>query len=380
MVIGCCLFAELHSSLVARLVLARFYWSFATREQFTVVTAIVDKQAIPVCLRKELDDNSQTSVIQPDTLFVKPSILLGYNERNQPNPNWGTRFVNSTILRGIATNVFQSCFYVSNIGATVSATYYASDPLLFQPNARGNHSILLQMDVKVKSQAGRQEEFQYIVFRYLPNPRRREERQALETPTGLYCPNRTSTLDLPEDLPERVSVNGEANLPSAGGSIFSTHTLYDTEFQFTRVDFWFADPKGSLAWGHFTEIHDFGTGLSYQYDHSNRQCTVRNISTGLNDAEPVDGKPNLVEMVTPQHLFLLDDVSYQYTGEKRCRDRVWCHVWIAEKSMPGDQVEHREWYWAASINDEPLIQWIPIKLITKTYVAGNLTSTMESSE
>jgi hypothetical protein len=60
----------------------------------------------------------------------------------------------------------------------------------------------------------------------------------------------------------------------------------------------------------------------------------------------------------------MDDMIYQYTGEKQCRDRVRCHVWIGEKAMPNNTgFEHREWYWASQINGEPLQQWIPMKLV-----------------
>jgi hypothetical protein len=82
------------------------------------------------------------------------------------------------------------------------------------------------------------------------------------------------------------------------------------------------------------------------------------------DAVAVDGQPNLVQMGDPAHAFLMDDIEYQYTGEKRCRDRVWCHVWIGEKATPDNKgFEHREWYWASNVNGEPLQPWVPMKLV-----------------
>ena len=54
-------------------------------------------------------------------------------------------------------------------------------------------------------------------------------------------------------------------------------------------------------------------------------------------------------MGSPQHLCLMDDRRNYYTGEKRCRDRIWCHVWIGEKLLESNTSQHREWYWAPSI-------------------------------
>ena len=79
------------------------------------------------------------------------------------------------------------------------------------------------------------------------------------------------------------------------------------------------------------------------------------------------------------HAFLLDDPTYQYTGEKQCRDRVWCHVWISEKATTNSTTfEHREWYWAFRINDEPLQQWIPMKFFVTLY--NSLGAVLISSE
>jgi hypothetical protein len=247
----------------------------------------------------------------------------------------------------------------------VAATYHVSDVTKFQAYLPSNQSIILQIDVRVRNQAGRQDAYSYNVFRYTPNPGRREERQALETPAGVFCPNRSATLAVPGNIPERASTNAEIYMPAFNNSIVSSHNLYDTEFQFSRFDAWYPDPSGGPAWLHMTEIHDFGVGLSYHYNHTNQHCRVRNISTNFNDGVAVEENPSLIQMGDPQHLFLMDDITFIYTGEKRCRDRVWCHVWIGEKPMPNNTVQHREWYWASNVNGEPLAQWIPMKLVIK---------------
>jgi len=162
-------------------------------------------------------------------------------------------------------------------------------------------------------------------------------------------------------------------------TIVSSHALYDTEFQFTRFDAWFPDPDDRRSAIHFTEIHDFAVGLRYRYDNARHRCTVRNITRRENDAVVSEEDTNLLQMGSPEHLFLLDDMDYHYTGEKPCRDRVFCHVWIGEKSEPNNVVEHREWYWSSTINGEPIVQSIPIKLITKRYQNGLLNNSFETS-
>jgi len=358
----------------------QFYWNFLTNEQFEIVTAVINQIPVPQCFRQVIGTTSETSVIQPNTLILKPSALLGFDGRNQRNEMWGVIYDGDEELRGIPTNRFKSCFFVNDIKATVSATYYVSDVTKFQAYLPANQSIILQIDVRIKNQLNRVDSYRYNVFRYIPNPNRREEQQALETPAGVFCSNRTATLPFPVDLSDRASSNSEAFIPEANSSIFSSHGLYDTEFQFTRFDIWSPDPFGGPNWSHYTEIHDFATGLSYQYNHTTRQCRVADIAPNFNDVDAVDGKPNLIQMTSPQHLFGADDISYHYTGEKRCRDRVWCHVWIGEKLMENNTVRHQEWYWASSINDEPLQQSIPVKLVWKTYVKGVPTNTAEISK
>ncbi|CAF1066270.1 unnamed protein product [Adineta ricciae] len=357
----------------------QFYWNFITNEQFEVLTEIVNQTPVPQCLRQVIGTTSETSVIQPNTLILKPSALLGFDARNQANAYWGVRYDGDEDLRGIPTNRFKSCFFLNDIKATVAVTYHVSDPDKFQGYLARNQSTILQIDVRVKNQMNRMEAYTYNVFRYIPNPSRREERQALETAAGVFCLNRTSTMAMPTDLPERISSNSEAFIPEANSSIYSTHGLYDSEYQFTRFDVWFPDPFGGPNWAHFTEIHDFATGLSYHYNHTTRQCKVSDINTFFGDAEAVSDQPNLVQMGSPQHLIVTDGMSYHYTGEKRCRDRVWCHVWIGEKYLSNETVQHQEWYWASSMNGEPLQHSFPVKMVWRTYVKGALTNSFETT-
>jgi len=331
-------------------------------------------------LRQLINSDTQTSVIERDTLYLKPSVILGFDPRNQVDPDWGIRYESDGFLRDIPTNIFKSCFYVRDINATVKVTYHVANATNFITYSPLNESLILQFDVNMTAIPGGERVYTYNVFRYIPNPSRREERQALETPSGVYCLNRTSEKPVPANIPDRISTNAEAYLPAFNKSVFSSHNLYDTEWQFSRFEAWYPDRSGGFEWIHRTEMNDFGVGLSYHYNHYNRQCRVNDINVNTSLATPTDGDPTLLQMGDPQHLFLLDDITYQYTGEKRCRDRVWCDVWIGENRYPNNTVEHREWYWAIRVNNNPLAQSLPMKFIAKRYISGNLNFTFETSK
>lgn len=356
-----------------------FYWNFATNEKFLVLPAMIGQQVFQECLRQRIEPTSETSVIQEATIILKPSALLGFDARNQLNSLWGIRYDGDEDLRGIPANRFKSCFYVSDIKATVSATYYASDPNKFRGYLPANTSALLQINVNISTSSGLKDSYIYNVFRYIPNPSYRQERQALETPTGVYCQNRTSTLVFPQNLPSIANENLESFVATMNSSIFSANALYDTENQLSFYKTWYPRISSELQVPRMNQIHDFATGLSYMYNIATGQCVVDDLAISSSDAIIVDGKPNLIQMGSIQHFFMMDTISYQYTGEKQCRDRVWCHVWVGENLWPNKTLEHREWYWASRINDEPLTKWIPMKYISKIYQNYNLSLSFETS-
>ena len=48
-----------------------------------------DEERSPDCVRQVITPDSQTSIFEENTLFLKPSIILGFNSRNDRNPLWG---------------------------------------------------------------------------------------------------------------------------------------------------------------------------------------------------------------------------------------------------------------------------------------------------
>lgn len=354
-----------------------YYWDYTTEEYFDVLLNFDDPSRQPECKRTEITSDQKTSLIEGDRYILKPSILLGFTSRNELNPNWGNRLDSTGFVRDIPVNIFKSCFEIDDFNATAEVTYYASDVTKFQAYLPANESLLLQFDVHVSTQDGQSEKYQYNVFRFLPNPSRRQERQALETPSGVYCVNRTIGRSVPTNIPDRVITNAEIYLPEYNKSIVSAHKLHDLEHQFSRDDFWAVATRGQRTLRHYTSVHDYGVGLSYHYNNDNHQCEVTDIDVNSIETVSVDGNPHQYQMATSQHLFLLDDITYQFTGEKWCRDRVLCNVWIGENRYSNGSVDHREWYWATRINDEILTQWIPMKLIIKRYESNSLNFTSE---
>ena len=80
---------------------------------------------------KEIGDQSQTSVIQPNTNSIKPSILLDFDPRNQIKRLGVFNIMVTMFYVILPTNNFKSYFYVNDIKATVNASYYVSDVTKF---------------------------------------------------------------------------------------------------------------------------------------------------------------------------------------------------------------------------------------------------------
>lgn len=311
--------------------------------------------------------NPITSIVAPNTLLLKPSVLLGYERSLAPVPRT-LNYQGTGRARHLMADIFTSSFNVPDIKATAQVTYYILNETVYPGVVKNNQPPIVQMDVSISTYDGsKTDRYSYNIFSLNPSPRRRELRQALETPEGVYCQGRSRGFRLPEDLPERAVSNSEGYVPDASGLVITTHGSYDTEADITRAEYRLVAVNDSSNLQHVSILHDFLNGLSYVYDYKTRECAVQDIKVDEGDATIVDGQPNIVGMATPRHLFQFDDVSYQYTGEKPCRDRFMCNVWIGIKNVTNGGYEYREWYWATSINDEPLRRWIPMKYVVKSY-------------
>ncbi len=60
------------------------------------------------------------------------------------------------------------------------------------------------------------------------------------------------------------------------------------------------------------ELHDFNTGLNYQYNHDTDLCTVSNLTAGPFD---VNGEePKKLRIKTPKEFFDLENAAAQFAG------------------------------------------------------------------
>ncbi|CAF0807859.1 unnamed protein product [Didymodactylos carnosus] len=329
------------------------YYDFRTNEYLAIGSFVLNNVSTPVCARYIITNQFTTSNVSRSVL--KPSILLGYSSNNLLNNVFGARYRGETIIRGIPASIFESCFYVTDIQATVNAIYYFNNPEKFL--ASSHQPELLKVDVRSRTLSGEEQSYSYNIFRYVPYPNKNEQIQSLETPTGVYCPNRTNTKALPEHLPSRLSINAEISLPRLyNSSLLTTFELIDEQLQFVRLDVYINNVD-------FREIHDYSTGLSYRYLPQTQQCSVSEISESSGDATLVD--QTHIRMKSVYEFFQLADnhTQFQYIGVRWCRDRVRCHVWIGQKQAENKQIEQYEWYWAMEFNGQQLSEMIPVKLL-----------------
>ncbi|CAF1433251.1 unnamed protein product [Rotaria sp. Silwood1] len=223
-----------------------------------------------------------------------------------------------------------------------------------------NDSVPLRIEVRTKSAPdGNEGSYFYNIFRFLPNLTPEQQQQALSMPAGVFCSNQTNTKPSPSNLSDKISMNGEI-LILFGKELAaeSFDTIYDRSFQFAQFKSWLNNGE------HTIELHDFATGLVYRYLTSTRQCKVWTINSSISDAVPLPGQSQFVQMAKPLHLFLLDDMNFQYIGSRECHSQMRCHVWIGENALLNrSQYERREWYWAYQFNNQTIEPWIPIRLV-----------------
>ncbi|CAF4068948.1 unnamed protein product [Rotaria sp. Silwood2] len=335
------------------------YWYFDTNEQFEILHLITDGQTSPACLRQVIGPLATTSTIRL-TPFIKPSVLLGYNARDEINLNFGTKFIRASQLSFMPVNIFESCFYLNDLRITVAVTYHMTDIEKFPSFGYMNDSVPLRIEVRTKSTlADNEETYFYNIFRFLSNLTAEQQQQALSIPAGIFCLNQTNTKPAPSNLSDKISMNGEIQILSGEEfAIESVDTIYDRPFQFAQFKVWSNNSAQTI------ELHDFATGLIYRYFTSTQQCNVWRINSSMSDALPIPNQSHFFQMAQPLHLFLLDDMNFQYTGSRECHRQMRCHVWIGEKPLSsGTGFERREWYWAYEFNNRTIEPWIPVRLV-----------------
>jgi hypothetical protein len=324
----------------------RTYYDFETNE-----VLIINREL--KCDRAGIRPTEYLSFIASQ--IVKPSVLFGFDGRNNVNNAFNTRYVgHATIRDGIRAKVFQSCFYLAEENLTINATYYLSEPKA-QGQRTNSATDFVQVDVLSKNYP-----YTFNIIRFVPNPS-----LAIHTPAGVYCPNRTNTKELPENLPSHLSYHAEAyslKTRDTRGRIESLNRLLDEKLEFERTDYILG--KVVTPAPPSTAFIDYATNLSYLYTRDTQQCTVMNIS-----------RPSME--TTSEILFQIgttdDSTGLQYTGMTDCaRENVQCHRWIIQRDM-GAIVQQYEWYWSARYNQLDLQDSIPIKMNIRTMYKGDST-------
>ena len=321
----------------------RTYYDFETNEMLIINQELK-------CDRTEIRPRESLSFVASQ--IVKPSVLFGFDGRNNVNNAFYTRYIGRAIIRdGISAQKFQSCFYLTEEKLTINATYYLSEP---KPQGKAVISTtdFIQVDVRSNNYL-----YTYNIIRFAAKPS-----LTITTPAGVYCPNRTNTKDLPENLPSHLYFHAETYSLKTSDTKARVETfdrLLDEGLQFERTDYSMGKavypPPPSSA------LIDYATNLSYLYTRDTQQCTVMNIS-----------RPSME--TTSEILFQMgttDDWSgLQYTGITDCgRENVQCHRWISQRDL-NVVIQQFEWYWAATYNQLDLQVSLPIKMNVKTMYKG----------
>ena len=280
--------------------------------------------------------------------IVKPSILLGFTGRNNYNSAFYTRYLGiETVREGIRAKKFQSCFFIEQEQVTINATYYIGDSPPDQ-SALNVPVDFVQIDVRSNNLP-----YTYNILRYVSNPS-----LTIETPSNVYCPNRTNTKPFPQNLPPRLSLHSEIytlknnDTPSR---VESYNRLIDETLLFERIDYTMNKlPSAFIPSG---LLLDYSSDLNYLYAHESQECMIRNATSHAMGT-------------TNEILFQFGDmnntIQFQYTGITHCnRPHLRCHRWIGQQEF-GVFKKQYEWYWSAKYNDIDLQELIPIQVYLTT--------------
>jgi hypothetical protein len=278
--------------------------------------------------------------------ILKPSVLLGFDGRNNYNNQFFTRYIGEEKIRdGILTKKFQSCFFLAQQNLTINATYYLNASPRNQ--ARINTAPdFVQIDVRSNGYP-----YSFNIIRFESNPSLR-----IKTPPGVHCLDRTNTKELPKNLPTRLSLHTEIYKPpfdNTQSNIESLDRFYDEALEFERITYNMDHPIRPSD----RVLIDHSANLTYMYTRETQQCVVNNIYNS--PMESING-------IMFQFATINNSIPFQYTGITTCaREHVQCHRWIGQRDS-GLFVQRYEWHWTAKYNHIDLQELIPIKLNIET--------------
>lgn len=318
----------------------QIYFDFQINEML-----LINEQFI--CSRSEIGSQEYLPFITSD--FIKPSILLGFNGRNNHSETFSTQYIGKEIVRGgILTNKFQSCFFLEQQNLTINATYYLSES---PPNEMNINTApdIIQIDVHSNNYP-----YTYNIIRYESNPSLR-----ITTPSGTYCSNRINKKEFPQNIPSHLSFHAEAytlKTEDTASKIDSYNRLIDESLKIERIAYGMSNmliPNRLLF--------DYSTNLSYMYIIETQQCIVMPTST-----PPMGTINEILFQFGNQN----NSIQFQYAGLGQCdREHVLCHRWIGQHDT-NESIQQYEWYWSTKYNEIDLNELIPIKVNLKTIEKG----------
>ena len=316
---------------------SEIYWNFQTNEMIVI-------DANNQCNRIEINFYETFAFVAGE--IIKPSILFGFDGRNNRRENFAVRFLRNTTVRGgIPSKQYQSCFYLEAQNLTVNATYY-----MVETN-RLDQFDFVQIDVQSN----------YFPYTYNIIRFRNDPLFVWTTPSGVFCPNRTNIKELPNNIPSKFSYFSEVfNLKTKNtrARIESSSRLIDRTIAIERNDYNSGKKTSGFVSVPSAALIDYTTSLSFLYTDSTEQCTVMNIT------RPVMPSSNEILLQLRED----DDViGLHYTGITDCdRTFVKCHRWIAQRDFPAF-IQQYEWYWSAQFHHIDLDQSVPIQLVMERF-------------
>ncbi|CAH1773830.1 unnamed protein product [Owenia fusiformis] len=264
-------------------------------------------------------------------------------------PEYGQKYIGLERVRGMPVNHWQSCHQWEREGYTTTFTvdyYFTGKNLNMTANWSDAESATPGSQFPVRAVImGRNGEdgeefnhmYDFVLFKDYPSI----DEAVYQTPSGVYCAGRTSTLKVPQ-LGASFRFNEEILLTDRN-IIENAEVWYDFDSRLLRFDFGFkGEAKYPTA---LTEVHDFNTGVAYKKDRATGRCKIEALGSRSFDTkqpslrEILEDKDYVRDMRGPNQLFYLDD-SYIFTGKRVIRG-LPCNAFISTRDdyrLPGQML------------------------------------------
>jgi len=309
-----------------------FDYSFGGRGQCTVKNISSSPEAYII------GGSKSKGKIQEPLGVLRMTGLSGFPSGSQIN----VKKSNAT-MRGLSVDAYTSCQYWS-LGQQhqdMTVTHYFSDNKTFTDSRPVPVAIKVEGNGVLKNQTQAMTHvYSFFNFKFSV------DKNALETPEGVYC-ERRHAYPFP-NTPNFIKFSAET-IDKVEGNTHYMEEIFDVDDRFaimTMQDA--ASYSSSTGMGRRTYFRDYRTGLSFDIDNIGQSCAVRNISDPTEAKLPYDfiqgGK---VHQLTADQFFYKANNTYQYLGQRNIRS-IPCDVYVTKANLltePGPKAT-LEWYFA----------------------------------